>query len=68
MDLLIIVHIKSTYDGWKSFFDDNPAGREDFADDSRTRIAKVDDKTAMVQLLMSICKKCLKLLIIQILI
>ena len=50
MNLLIIVHIKSTYDGWKSFFDANPAGRENFADDSRTRIAKVDDNTAMVQL------------------
>ncbi len=31
-------------------FDANPAGRENFADDSRTRIAKVDDNTAMVQL------------------
>ena len=50
MDLLIIVHIKSSYDGWKAVFDSNPAGRQEFADDSRTRVAKADDNTAMVQL------------------
>ena len=50
MDLLIVVHIKSSYDGWKAVFDADPAGREEFADDTRTRVAKVDDNTAMVQL------------------
>jgi len=50
MDLLIVVHIKSSYDGWKTVFDADPAGREEFADDMRTRVAKVDDNTAMVQL------------------
>ena len=50
MDLLIIVHIKSSYDSWKAVFDADPAGREEFADDTRTRVAKVDDNTAMVQL------------------
>ena len=50
MDLLIVVHIKSSYDGWKAVFDADPAGREEFADDMRTRVAKVDDNTAMVQL------------------
>lgn len=50
MDLLIVVHIKSSYDGWKTVFDADPAGREEFADDTRTRVAKVDDNTAMVQL------------------
>ena len=50
MDLLIIVHIKSSYDGWKAVFDSNPAGRQEFADDSRTRVAKADNNTAMVQL------------------
>ena len=50
MDLLIVVHIKSSYDSWKAVFDADPAGREKFADDTRTRVAKVDDNTAMVQL------------------
>jgi len=50
MDLLVVVHIKSSYDSWKAVFDADPAGREEFADDTRTRLAKVDDNTAMVQL------------------
>ena len=50
MDLLIVVYIKSSYDDWKAVFDADPAGREEFADDTRTRVAKVDDNTAMVQL------------------
>ena len=50
MDLLIVVHIKSSYDSWKAVFDADPAGRQEFADDTRTRVAKVDDNTAMVQL------------------
>ena len=50
MDLLVVVHIKSSYDSWKAVFDADPAGREEFADDTRTRVAKVDDNTAMVQL------------------
>ena len=50
MDLLIVVHIKSSYDSWKAVFDADPAGREEFADDTRTRVAKVDNNTAMVQL------------------
>ena len=50
MDLLLVVHIKSSYDSWKAVFDADPAGREEFADDTRTRVAKVDDNTAMVQL------------------
>ena len=50
MDLLVVVHIKSSYDGWKAVFDADPAGRQKFADDTRTRVAKVDDNTAMVQL------------------
>ena len=50
MDLLIIVHIKSSYDGWKAVFDSDLAGRQEFADETRTRVAKADDNTAMVQL------------------
>ena len=50
MDLLIIVHIKSSYEAWKTVFDSDPAIRAKFADDSRTRVAKADDNTAMVQL------------------
>jgi len=50
MDLLIIVHIKSSYDGWKAVFDSGLADRKEFADETRTRVAKVDDNTAMVQL------------------
>ena len=50
MDLLIIVHIKSSYDGWKAVFDSNLAGRQEFADETRTRVAKADENTAMVQL------------------
>ena len=50
MNLLAVVHIKSSYDEWKKLFDEDPAVRSEFADESRTRVAKVDDKTAMVQL------------------
>ena len=50
MDLLIIVNIKSSYESWKAIFDSNPADRQEFADDTRTRIAKADENTAMVQL------------------
>ena len=50
MDLLIIVNIKSSYDSWKAIFDSNPAERQEFADETRTRVAKADDNTAMVQL------------------
>ena len=50
MDLLIIVNIKSSYDSWKAIFDSNPAERQEFADETRTRVAKSDDNTAMVQL------------------
>ena len=50
MDLLVVVHITSSYESWKEVFDSNPADRAAFADDDRTRVAKVDDNTAMVQL------------------
>ena len=50
MELLAVVHIKSSYDEWKALFDEDPAVRSEFADESRTRVAKVDGKTAMVQL------------------
>ena len=32
MELLIIVHIKSSYDSWKAVFDDDPGNRKEFAD------------------------------------
>ena len=50
MELLIIVHIKSSYDNWKAVFDADPGNRKGFADESRTRVGKVDENTAMVQL------------------
>ena len=50
MDLLIIVHIKSSFDSWKTVFDADPGDRKDFADETRMQVGKVDDKTAMVQL------------------
>ena len=50
MDLCIVVHIKSTYDSWKTIFDKDPGGRNSFVDESRTRVGKVDDSMAMVQL------------------
>ena len=50
MDLLVVVHITSSYESWKEVFDSNPAERAAFADDNRTRVAKVDNNTAMVQL------------------
>lgn len=50
MNILIIVHIKSSYDSWKAVFDLDPGGRVEFADESRTRVGRVDDQTAMVQL------------------
>ena len=66
MDLLIVVHIKSSYDAWKAVFESDPAVREEFADDTRTRVAKVDDNTAMVQLFDVDMQKCLKFLTTQI--
>ena len=50
MDLLIIVNIKSSYDSCKAIFVSNPVERQEFADETRTRVAKADDNTAMVQL------------------
>ena len=50
MDILIVVHIKSSYDSWKAVFDLDPGGRVEFCDESRTRVGRVDDQTAMVQL------------------
>ena len=34
MDLLIVVHIKISYDSWKAVFDADPGGRKDFADET----------------------------------
>ena len=51
MDLLIIVHIKSSFDSWKAVFNADPGDRKDFADETRMQVGKLDDKTAMVQLL-----------------
>jgi len=50
MDILIVVHIKTNFDAWKEVFDSDPGGRVNFVDESRTRLGKVDDQTAMVQL------------------
>ena len=50
MDLCIVVHIKSTYDIWKAIFDEDPGDRNSFVDETRTRVGKVDDNLAMVQL------------------
>ena len=50
MDLLVVVHITSSYESWKEVFDSNPADRAAFSDDNRTRVARVDNNTAMVQL------------------
>ena len=50
MNLCIVVHIKSTYESWKSIFDKDPGGRNSFVDETRTRVGKVDDNMAMVQL------------------
>ena len=50
MNILIVVHIKSSYDSWKVVFDMDPGGRVEFADESRTRVGRVDDQTAVVQL------------------
>ncbi len=50
MDILLIVQIKPNYDSWKAVFDADPGGRVNFVDESRTRVGKVDEQTAMVQL------------------
>ena len=50
MDLCVVVHIKSSYDSWKALFDDDLSGRSSWLDEDRTRVGKVDDNTAMVQL------------------
>ena len=50
MDLLIVVHIKSSYESWAEVFNSDPGVRSEFADEERTRIAKVDNNTALVQL------------------
>tara|TARA_Y100001970_G_scaffold141199_1_gene173836 strand:+ start:370 stop:651 length:282 start_codon:yes stop_codon:yes gene_type:complete len=50
MDLCIVVHIKSKYDSWKAIFDKDPGNRNSFVDENRTRVGKVDDNMAIVQL------------------
>ena len=50
MDFCIVVHINSTYNSQKAIFDKDPGGRNSFVDENRTRLGKVDDNMAMVQL------------------
>lgn len=49
MNVLVIAHLKSGYEEWKSLFDGD-ARRADFCDESQTKVGRVDDNTALIAL------------------
>ena len=50
MDLHITVKLKSEFEVWKAIFDRDKFGRAGLCDESKTMVAKVDEKTAMIAL------------------
>ena len=48
MDLLIIVHIKSSYSEWKDLFDSDAEERSKFLNESKTLVAQANAATAIV--------------------
>jgi len=49
MNLMMIVHLKKSFESWKELFDNDPA-RSEFCDESKTMVGRVDDKTALLVL------------------
>ena len=49
MNLMITTHLKQGFDVWKELFD-NDSARAEFCDESKTKVAKVDDKTGLIVL------------------
>ena len=50
MDIHLIVKLKSSYSEWHTLFVGHTSVREKVCDESRTLVAKADDKTALVTL------------------
>ena len=50
MDVHIIVKLKSSYDAWKTVFDNDADNRSQICDESKTLAGKANDTTAMVTL------------------
>jgi hypothetical protein len=49
MNMMITAHLKQSFDSWKELFD-NDSARAEYCDESKTMLAKVDDKTALIVL------------------
>ena len=49
MNLMMIAHLKKSFESWKELFDNDPA-RSEFCDESKTMVGRVDDKTALLVL------------------
>ena len=49
-DLVAYIPLKKNYDSWRVLFDSDVARRKTVCDESRTIVAKVDDKNAMVMM------------------
>ena len=49
MNVLVIAHLKSSYEDWKSLFDAD-AERANFCDESQTKVGRVDEHTGMITL------------------
>ena len=49
MNVLVIAHLKSSYEDWKSLFDAHTE-RANFCDESQTKVGRVDEHTAIITL------------------
>ena len=49
MNVLVIAHLKASYDDWKSLFDADEE-RADFCDESQTKVGRVDEHTGLITL------------------
>jgi hypothetical protein len=45
---MITVHLKSGYAGWKEIFDNDSGARAEYCNESRTMVAQVDERTALI--------------------
>lgn len=48
MDIFVIARLKSTYEEWKSLFDEHATVRSAFCDESKTLVGQADDMTALI--------------------
>ena len=49
MNVLVVVHLKSSYEDWKSLFDADEE-RANFCDERQTKVGRVDEHTGMITL------------------